>query len=81
MRELVRTVQELRQKAGLRPGDRIVVSLEAIEPLRGIVLRNEIIFKKEVGAKNIEYKKSEKFDAEIYTKLDGEDVCIAVRKN
>jgi len=79
LREMVRAVQDLRQRAGLEPGDRVVLMLELPELLRGIVLRNEAFLKKEVGAKEIVYRK-EKFDAEISTRIDGEEVVLAVRK-
>ena len=48
--------------------------------LRDIVIKNEIVFKKEIGAKQIEYKKSEKFDAEINTKIDNQAIWLGVRK-
>ncbi|MEK9180225.1 MAG: class I tRNA ligase family protein [Patescibacteria group bacterium] len=79
LRELARTVAELRQKAGLKPRDRIVVMLELLEPVRDIVLRNEEFLKKDVGATQIEYKRG-KFTAEISTKIDGENYWLAVRK-
>ncbi len=79
LRELVRAVQELRQTANLKPADKVVLMLDAAN-LQTIVAENETFVKKEVGAKAIEYKKSAKFDAEVSTKLDGEEVWLALRK-
>lgn len=80
LRELARTVQELRQKAGLKPKDKIVLMLELPEPLRGIASRNEKSLKKEVGARAIEYRRRSRFDAETSTKIDDQGSWLAVRK-
>ena len=42
---------------------------------------SEAKIKMEVGAKGIEYKKSEKFDAEIATKFDGAEAWLGLRKS
>ncbi|TSC82868.1 MAG: isoleucyl-tRNA synthetase [Parcubacteria group bacterium Gr01-1014_20] len=90
LRELVRAIQDLRQRAGLEPGDAIVVMLELPDNLREIVLsaggrsssggKNEAFLKNETGAKSIEYKRSEKFEAEAITKFEDSEVWLAVRK-
>ena len=80
VRDLVRAVQELRQKANLSPNDAIVVMLECGEGLREIVVKNETFFKKEVGAKEILYKKSEKFDAESEVKIDEQGIWVRLRR-
>ncbi|MEK9173242.1 MAG: class I tRNA ligase family protein [Patescibacteria group bacterium] len=80
IRELVRAVQDLRQKAGLEPKDKVVFMAEMPEGLRKLVLKKEEFLKKEIGAKTIEYKKSEKFGAEAVTKLEDLEVWLAVRK-
>ena len=80
LRELVRAVQDLRQAARFRPQDKIMFMIDVPIGLRDIVIKNEIVFKKEIGAKQIEYKKSEKFDAEINTKIDNQAIWLGVRK-
>ncbi len=80
VREFVRLIQDLRAKAGLSAEDRIVGMLELPESLRKIIDKNEDLFKEEVGAESISYKKSEKFLAEIITKLEGEEIWVGVRK-
>ncbi|MDO8536776.1 MAG: class I tRNA ligase family protein [bacterium] len=79
LRELVRMVQGLRQEAKLKPQDKIVLMLELPEVIRTAISKNEKVLKAEVGAKEVEYKKSEKFDAETSTKFDGSDIWLALR--
>lgn len=80
VRDLVRAVQELRQKAGLQPSDTVVLMIECEEGLRGVVMKNEGLLKKEVGAKTIEYKKSEKFKVEAEVKIDEKSVWLGMRR-
>ncbi len=80
VREFIRAIQELRGKASLSSNDAIVVMLELLEGLKTIIQKNESWFKKEVGAKRVEYKKSAKFLAEIETKIDGEGVWIGIKR-
>ena len=79
-RELIRMVQGLRHDANYVPKDRIILMVEAPKELRGIWERNADALKKEVGAKSVEFKKSEKFDAELNSKLDIYPIWIGVRK-
>ena len=81
MREFVRLIQVLRQDVKLRPTDVIVVMLELPDEATTTVSKNEKLLKSEVNAKTIEYKKSTKFDAEIKTKLDGQDVWVGVKRS
>ncbi len=80
IRELVRIVQELRQKAGLKPGENIELMVDLPKELKSIVLRNEKLLKNEVAAKNLSYKKSVKLGAEIETKIGGVLVWIGIKK-
>jgi len=80
LREFVRMVQDLRQRAGLKPKDRIILFLKIPQLLRIFMHKHEKELKAEVGAKSVEYKKSLKFDAEISTKLDEHEIWFAVKK-
>jgi len=80
VREFVRMVAELRAKANLKTSDTIVLMIEASNVLRAVLQKNEKVLKKEVGAKSVEYKKSAKFNAEISTKFEDNDIWVAVRK-
>ncbi|KKW47578.1 MAG: Isoleucine-tRNA ligase [Parcubacteria group bacterium GW2011_GWA1_59_11] len=80
LRELVRSVQELRQKAGCEPKDKVVLMLEFPEELLAIIRRNEKKLLSEVNAKSAEYAKSGKFTAELETKFEGLPAWFGLRK-
>jgi len=80
LREISRMFQELRQKAELSPKDKIVAMMDLPEDAKGIVSRNEASLKKDIGAKAIEYKRSDKFQAEEVTKFEGREIWIALKK-
>ena len=80
MRELARMTQGLRHDAGYNLGDKIFLMIEAPKELVSIIEKNLPKLKKEVNAKNVELKKSDKFDAEIDAKLEDWQIWLAVRK-
>jgi isoleucyl-tRNA synthetase len=80
VREVARMFQELRQKAGLEPKDKIIALMELPEKMMQVIDRNEKSFLLDIGATNVEFGRSEKFVAEQVTKLEGEDVRVAIRK-
>ncbi len=79
VREFVRTVQGLRQDAGYKPGELMALFVDA-KSARPVLAKNEAILKKETGARAIEWKRTDKFNAELSTKFEGEDIWLAVRK-
>ncbi len=80
VREFVRMVQGLRQDGGLTPKDSIVLMIEADPEVKKIVDRNKKLLMKEVNASDIVLKRSDKFDAELDTKFDGEPIWLGVKK-
>lgn len=80
LREVARMVQGLRQEAGLLPTDTIVLLLDLPEEAKNIILKNEAALRSEVGAKLVEYGRSEKFTAEAAAKFEGQDAWVALRK-
>ncbi len=80
LREFLRLVQGLRKDAGLEPKDKIILLVEVPDELRYVVGKNESSVKKKLGARAIEYRRSEKFDVELETKIDEWPVWIALRK-
>ena len=80
MRGIARLVQGLRHDANYVPKDRISLFIEAPESLRVVLEKNSELLKKEVGARILELKKSEKFDAELNAKIDEEPIWVGVRK-
>jgi len=80
VRELARTVQELRQKAGFQPKDKIVVSFVLHDAAKAAVQKNEAALKADVGARAIEYARTDQFIAEASTKLEEQEIWIGIRK-
>jgi isoleucyl-tRNA synthetase len=80
MRDIMRMVQELRQKAGLSPKDSIAVMAELSADAKNALMKNEATLKSEVGAKSIDYKRSEKFTVELESKIDSQVAWIGIRK-
>ncbi len=80
LREVARMVQELRQKAGLAPKNKIALYLALPAEIQNAIMKHENALKSDVGAKLIEYKKNEKFEAEEETKLDGQEIWAGIRR-
>ena len=80
LREVARMVQELRQKAALEPKDKIALMLELPEAAKSAVKANEAALRNDVGAKLVEYARSEKFTAEQEGKLEEGPAWIGLRK-
>jgi isoleucyl-tRNA synthetase len=80
VREVARMFQELRQKAALEPKDKIVAMLELPSDAKNAIAGNEAAFKADIGAHAVEYGRSDKFTAEEITKLEGQEVWVALRK-
>ena len=79
VREFARMVQGLRREAGLMPQDKINLYIHAPAFVRTIE-KHVKTFGKEVSAAEIFFKKSEKFDAELSTKIEGQEIWIGLRK-
>ena len=80
VREVARMFQELRQKAALEPKDKIVALMDMTADAKSAVENNESAFKVDIGATAVEFGRSEKFIAEEVTKLEGQEVWVAIRK-
>jgi len=80
LREFIRIVQELRQDAKLKPVDKVILMVQAPGELNFILKKNENLIKKEIHAKTIEYNRSDKFSAELETKLDNYPLWLGLRK-
>lgn len=80
MRELVRMVQGLRQEAGYNPKDKIQLFVEADTSLREAFEKNTAQILKEVNAGDIQFKRSDKVDANLSSKFEEKDIWIGVKK-
>jgi len=79
-RDITRMVQELRQKAGLEPKDRIALFCVLPEETANALRTEEKTFMADIGAKTISYAHSEKFDAEESGEWEGQKIWIGIRK-
>jgi isoleucyl-tRNA synthetase len=80
LRELIRTIQDLRQDAKLKPQDVIELFVDGAEEIKFIVSKNAEFLKKEVKAKTVDIGKPPRFESEIETKIDGMSVWIGLKK-
>jgi isoleucyl-tRNA synthetase len=79
-RDFARMAQELRQKAGLEPKDRIEVFVAVPREAADALQAGENIFMADIGAKRILYSRSEKFDAEVAEKWEGQEIWMGIKK-
>ncbi|MCX6702637.1 MAG: class I tRNA ligase family protein [Candidatus Wolfebacteria bacterium] len=80
LRDFVRLVQGLRQEAGYTPKDKISLWFEMFKELEWPISNNLKIFKDRVGAERVEFSKTDKFDAETETNVDGKKVWAGIKK-
>ncbi|MEK9154651.1 MAG: class I tRNA ligase family protein [Patescibacteria group bacterium] len=80
VRDISRMVQELRQDAGCKPQHKIDLHIEVPEEIKNALLNYINELKEKVGAKNIEFRRNDKFDAEIETKIDDSKIWIGIKK-
>ena len=79
LRELTRMVQELRQKASYKPKDKIALYLDTGK-YDAVFEKHKKTIIREVGAKSVDFKKTDKFDSEALTKLEDAEVWIGAKK-
>lgn len=80
IREFTRLIQGLRHDAKYQPTDKIRLLIEVSEEFEKILEKNQNQLKKEVNAKIIEFKKSAKFEAELNTKIENQEIWIGISK-
>jgi isoleucyl-tRNA synthetase len=80
LRELIRTIQDLRQDAKLKPRDTVELYIDGADEIKFIVSKYGDSLKKEVKAKRVEIGKPPRFDAEIETRIDEMPVWIGIKK-
>jgi len=82
VREIIRHLQEMRKKAGLKPKDKILIRYSTTPFLTEILKRNEETILKEARIKNFRFseKKEEKFDLEEEIKIDQENLWLSIKK-
>jgi isoleucyl-tRNA synthetase len=79
-RDFIRIVQDLRQKAGLKPGEEIAVEALVFPALENAITSSIKEIAKIVYARSIDFKDSGKSGSRIETNLEGEKITVAIRK-
>ena len=82
VREVIRNIQEMRKKAGLRPKDKILVKYSGAPDLNKVLIKNKKIILEEAKVKDLIFKKETKepFDLEKETKVDQTKLWLAIKK-
>lgn len=80
LRELTRTIQELRQSAGYVPKDVVLIAISSVSDIEALIRAHEKTLSTEVGAQSMVVGTMDVFDAEIDTKLDGKRLKIQIKK-
>ena len=79
-RELIRSIQGLRQDAGLKPQETIDLFIETAGELAHVVRSREAAILKMVRAARIAYSRPKQFDAELETRCYDEKVWIGLKR-
>lgn len=80
IRELIRMIQDLRKDAKYTPKDKVEIFIETDGHIKTLIKNREEQLKAEIGSKKIEFKRTEKFDAESDTQIDGIKIWIGIKK-
>ncbi len=80
LREAARVIQDLRKEAGFSPKDKISLWLEVPVEVRSAIEKNISEFKEKICAKDINFSRTDKFDAEIETKMDNSQIWAGIKK-
>jgi isoleucyl-tRNA synthetase len=84
VREVIRNIQEMRKQAGLKPRDKILVKYLGDPEINRILAKNENFILKEAKIKSLifgEKSLKEVFDFEKQTKVDNQNLWLAIKKN
>ena len=81
IREVIRNIQEMRKEAGFKPKDKILVRYFGNPALNEILKKNEKLISTEGKIKDFQLRKEKQiFDFEKTTKVDQENLWLAIKK-
>ena len=82
VREIIRNIQEMRKKAGLKPKDKILVQYSGTPDLNKILLKNKKSILEEAKVKNLTLREKSKgvFDVEKEIMVDNKKLWLAIKK-
>jgi isoleucyl-tRNA synthetase len=80
IREFIRQVQALRKKAGLTSRDKILIYYLGTRTLNKILKKNKKFILKETRARDLEFSKRPRFEAEKNIEISQEQVWLGIKK-
>ena len=82
IREIVRNIQAMRKRAGLKPKDKILVRYAGDDGLNKILTKNKSFILEEAKVKNLASgeRTKDSFDAEKEITLEGQNLWLAIKK-
>lgn len=82
IRDLIRSVQEMRKDGGLKPQNKIYLRYSTASSLRKLIQKNESVIETEVSARQIEEatKRKEVFLVERELQLDNQKIWLGIKK-
>jgi isoleucyl-tRNA synthetase len=80
LREFTRLIQDLRQDANYKPGEEAALFVELPTELLRIFQPFEVVIKNETSLRELNWKRTDKFDAEISTKMEDASVWLGIRR-
>ncbi|MBZ9577460.1 isoleucine--tRNA ligase [Patescibacteria group bacterium] len=80
VREVIRHIQEMRKKAGLKTKDRILVQCHGSDKLNKILVAKKDFIIKETVAEDFKIEKEEKFEIKKEIKADKEKLWLGIKK-
>ena len=82
LREIIRNIQEMRKKIGLRPKNKILVGYFGTPELNKILVRNKKFILKEAKIRNLLLRERPKeiFDLEKHLEVDQQKLWLAIKK-
>ena len=80
VREIIRNIQELRKKTGLKPEDKILVGYSGDSELEKIIYKNRKSVLEEARVKDLIKGGKETFDAEKTIKVGEKEIHLAIKK-
>jgi len=79
-REFVRMIQDLRQSADYKSGEEADLYAELPANLTSVFESKTALIKSEAGLRSITWRRTDKFDAETVTEIEGAPVWLAIKR-
>jgi isoleucyl-tRNA synthetase len=80
IREIIRQIQEMRKKIGLKPKNKTFLFISCSDELRGIIEKNREELLAKTKMKDVLFEQIEKFDIQREIKVENEILKLAIKK-